>query len=302
MFMVEASTSEVAFGSRKSERQRTEVIDFRGPAAHAEQPARWFLLKGSPRICQTRIQTISELEVTTRNSRRAPSSQLRSRCRVHPGMATNGTESSLLISLRDLRDLEAERAAERAAAARAAAAAAEAAREAARVQAAREDALRVAAVEATARAEAMVRIEADRAALEAALRREVIARQRPRWLMAVAGGLTMIAIAFAWMAMRAQDDARAQQRAASDAAARADQARQAVDAAAAEVCTMQRLVDDANARLDARQRRLDEMNDRVAPPQPPKKPGGKPGKGDATGPSPRPRPGEIEVCTDSVLC
>jgi hypothetical protein len=146
--------------------------------------------------------------------------------------SASGPESSVLFSLRELRDIEHRRVADERAAANAAEEAKERARvaEVARVAAEREaalaaeharkeaelaarnrqlaeDAIRIQETEARLRAEALVKLEGERLAYEVELRREEIARKRPRWLMGVAAGCAVVAIGVGMLAMRASDTA-----------------------------------------------------------------------------------------------
>src|SRR5688572_10558494 len=134
-------------------------------------------------------------------------------------------DSSVLFSLRELRDIEHQRVADERNAAKAAeeakerARAAEVARVAAELAAAEaaaksrkeaelaarkrqldEDAIRIQETEARMRAEALVKLESERLAYEVELRREEIARKRPRWLMGVAAGCAALAIGVALLA------------------------------------------------------------------------------------------------------
>lgn len=147
--------------------------------------------------------------------------------------AASGPESSVLFSLRELRDLEhrrvadekaavksAEEAKERArvaevarvAAAREAAEAAERARKeaelAARNRQLAEDAIRIQETEARLRAEALAKLEGERLAYEVELRREENARKRPRWLMGVAAGCAALAIGVGLLAFKASNTAK----------------------------------------------------------------------------------------------
>lgn len=189
--------------------------------------------------------------------------------------SASAPESSVLFSLRELRDLEHRRVADERAAAKAAEEAAERARaaEVARVAAERaaaetaekaqkeadlaahrrrleEDAIRIQETEARMRAEALVKLEAERLAYEIELRREEIKRKRPRWLMGVAAGCAALAIGVAFLAMKASDTARLSQQAVIDAEARAEAAAAAITAQEDKIDDLERQIANAKSEIE----------------------------------------------------
>ncbi len=244
--------------------------------------------------------------------------------------SASGSESSVLFSLRELRDIESRRVADERAAAKAAqdaeirARAAEVARVAAEREAAEqarraaaeqaladrhkkleEDALRVRETEARLRAEALVKIETDRLAYEVELRREEIARKRPRWLMGVAAGCAALALGVGLLAVRASDEAKANNALAIEAEARAKAARDDLAAEKARIAELGREIKKqeqlvASAKTEIEKKKAEAELIRLKGKRPHKKPGGgSGGSGGGSGGS----GGVITVkCTDGVLC
>jgi hypothetical protein len=184
-------------------------------------------------------------------------------------------ESSVLFSLRELRDIEHRRVADEREAAKAAqearerAQAAEVARVAAEhaaVQAAEksrqeaelaarkrqleEDAIRIQETEARMRAEALVKLEAERLAYEVELRREEIARKRPRWLMGVAAACAAVAIGVGFLAMKASDHAEQSKAAVHDAEAKAKAARDAIAAQEERISALENDIKNAKSEIE----------------------------------------------------
>jgi hypothetical protein len=242
--------------------------------------------------------------------------------------SASGPESSVLFSLRELRDIEHRRVADEKAVAKAAEEAKERARvaEVARVAAEREaaeaaersrkeaelaarnrqlaeDAIRIQETEARLRAEALARLESDRLAYEVELRREEIARKRPRWLIGVATGCAVVALGVGMLAMKASNTAKESK----ERALQVELARQkTLDEIAAQEKKIADLESDIrNAKSEIEKKNL-EIKKKQAEAEyvkqtgkrPPKKPshgGGSNGSGNASG------SGEIKVDPNQVL-
>ncbi len=216
------------------------------------------------------------------------------------------------LSLRELRDLEERRIADEESArnaelaARAAEQAARAAAEEAAMRARRrqleEDAIRVREAEARARAEALVRIEADRLASEVELRRAELelAVRRPRWMIGLAAGLAAITLLTGGMALHARSEN--QQRAAElrDAHTQIDEATRRLDEARREESELRRDVATYREELERLRTAAAELQKRLAEATRKVDPGKKPRPPQP--PSQNQNVNPIQVCTDEVLC
>jgi regulator of replication initiation timing len=216
------------------------------------------------------------------------------------------------VSLRELRDLEDRRIADEESArnaelaARAAEQAARAAAEEAAMLARRrqleEDAIRVREAEARARAEALVRIEADRLASEVELRRAELAVRRPRWMIGLAAGLAAITLLTGGMALHARSENQLRAAELRDAHTQIDEATRRLEEARREESELRRDVATYREELEKLRTAAAELQKRLAeatrkarpeetkkprPPQPP---------------SQNQNVNTIQVCTDKVLC
>jgi hypothetical protein len=246
-------------------------------------------------------------------------------------------ESSVLFSLRELRDIEHRRVADEREAAKAAqearerACAAEVARVAAERAAADEaeknrkegelaarkrqleqDAIRIQETEARMRAEALVKLEAERLAYEVELRREEIARKRPRWLMGVAAACAAVAIGVGFLAMKASDNAEQSKAAVLDAEAKAQAARDAITAQEERIAGLENDIKNAKSEIEKKnleilkkQEEADYIRKNGKKP-PTKKPGNGGGtststSGNGSGSGSGSARGEITVRPDEVL-
>lgn len=243
-------------------------------------------------------------------------------------------ESSVLFSLRELRDIEHRRVADereaakaaeeakvraraaevaRVAAEHAAAEAAEKGRKEAELAARRRqleaDAIRIQEAEARMRAEALVKLESDRLAYEVELRREEIARKRPRWLMGVAAACAALAIGVGFLAMKASDNAEQSKAAVIDAEAKARAARDAITAQEQRIAGLENDIKNAKTEIEKKNLEIEKKKAEAAyvratgkKPPASKKPGSGPStssgnSGSGTGSN----RGEITVRPDDVL-
>jgi hypothetical protein len=235
----------------------------------------------------------------------------------------------VLFSLRELRDIETRRVADERAAAKAAhdaeiqarhaevarvaaeragAEAAEQARKEADLAAHRrrleEDAIRIQETEARMRAEALVKLESDRLAYEVELRREEIARRRPRWLMGVAAACAAVALGVGYLAMNASDNAKQSQEAVIKAEAGAKAARDEIAARERHITSLENDIRNAKTEIEKKNLEIKKKQAegdyvRTTGKKPPKsKP---PVTGDTTGSNHGSGGGVITVRPDEVL-